>query len=82
MQALDRDEGKHAAVYYYILTGNNNNEFRLNKIEGNLYATKSFDRETKNEYNLVIIANNDPDFYVSEEEVIKMKELGETSANI
>ncbi|KAH1027486.1 hypothetical protein HUJ05_000983 [Dendroctonus ponderosae] len=76
VQALDRDEGKHAAVYYYILSGNKNSEFRLNKIEGNLYATKSFDRETKNEYNLVIIANNDPDFYTSEEEVIKMKDLG------
>ncbi|CAH1126852.1 unnamed protein product [Ceutorhynchus assimilis] len=76
VQALDIDEGKHAAVYYYILIGNENNAFKLNRATGNLYSMKSFDRETQDEYNLVIIANNDPDFYVTEEEIMEMEKLG------
>lgn len=76
VQALDRDEGKHATVYYYILTGNDKEAFKLNKATGNLYAMKSFDRETRDEYNLVIVANNDPDFYVTEEELMEMEKIG------
>ncbi|XP_076275389.1 cadherin 87A isoform X2 [Rhynchophorus ferrugineus] len=76
VRALDRDEGKHAAVYYYILMGNEDRSFTLNKATGNLYAAKSFDRETKDEYNLVIIANNDPDYYVTEDEIAEMEKQG------
>lgn len=56
--------------------GNENNAFKLNKATGNLYAMKSFDRETQDEYNLVVIANNDPDYYVTEEEIMEMEKLG------
>ncbi|KAL1508861.1 hypothetical protein ABEB36_003687 [Hypothenemus hampei] len=76
VQAMDRDEGKHATVYYYILTGNENGAFKLNKATGNLYAIKSLDRETQDEYNMVIIANNDPDFYMTEEQIMEMEKLG------
>lgn len=76
VRALDRDEGKHAAVYYYILMGNEDRSFVLNKATGNLYAAKSFDRETKDEYNLVILANNDPDYYATEEEISYMEKIG------
>ncbi|XP_066259350.1 cadherin-87A isoform X1 [Euwallacea similis] len=76
VQALDRDEGKHAAVYYYILTGNENGAFKMNKATGNLYALKSFDRESRDEYDLVIVANNDPNFYATEEKVVEMEKMG------
>ncbi|XP_060523658.1 cadherin-87A isoform X2 [Cylas formicarius] len=76
VRALDRDEGNHAKVYYYILKGNEDGSFNLNKATGNLYAAKSFDRELQNEYSLVIVANNDPDYYVTAEEISEMEEKG------
>ncbi|XP_017767839.1 PREDICTED: cadherin-87A isoform X2 [Nicrophorus vespilloides] len=68
VKALDRDEGKHAKVYYYMLAGDEDHAFRLDKLDGSLYTNKSFDREEKSEYNLFILANNDPDFYLTDED--------------
>lgn len=74
VQAIDKDEGKHAKVYYYILSGNEEKRFYLDKSDGSLYTNTSFDREEKSEYYLYIIANNDPDYYISPEERSKMSE--------
>lgn len=74
VQALDKDEGKHAKVYYYILSGNEEGGFYLDKSDGSLYTNKSFDREQKEEYDLFILANNDPDFFLSMEDRQKMTE--------
>ncbi|CAH0559618.1 unnamed protein product [Brassicogethes aeneus] len=90
VKALDRDEGTHAKVYYYILGGNEDGAFRLDKSEGSLYTSKSFDREEKDEYFLLILANNDPDFYltdadkskISEEEVMHDSSIAKVSVTI
>lgn len=62
VKALDRDEGSHATIYYYILSGDEDGSIYLDRTDGGLYANKSFDREQKEEYDLLIIANNDPNF--------------------
>lgn len=72
VQAIDKDEGKHAKVYYYILAGNEFGGFYLDKSDGSLYTNKSFDREMQDEYDLYILANNDPDYFLSSEEKQKM----------
>lgn len=72
VQAIDKDEGKHAKVYYYIYSGNEDGGFYLDKSDGSLYTNKSFDREVEDEYDLLILANNDPDFFLSPEEKNKM----------
>ncbi|CAG9836975.1 unnamed protein product [Diabrotica balteata] len=69
MIALDRDEGMHAKVYYYLISGNEDRPFFLDRIDGGLYANKSFDREEQSEYNLLIIATNDPNYVVPSEPV-------------
>ncbi|KAJ8974157.1 hypothetical protein NQ317_003207 [Molorchus minor] len=74
VKALDRDEGKHAKVYYYVLTGNEDDSFHLDRSDGGLYAKKSFDREQKAEYNLLVIANNDPTFHLTPEQISQMNE--------
>lgn len=56
------------------MKGNENSDFRLDKIEGYLYTNKSFDREIQDEYNLYIIATNDPDYYISPEDKEKLDE--------
>lgn len=67
MKALDRDEGTHAKVYYYLLWGNEDGAFTLDRSDGNIFTNKSLDREEKHSYNLFILANNDPDFYLTED---------------
>lgn len=74
VKALDKDEGKHAKVFYYILAGNEDNSFYIDKLDGSLYTNKSFDRETRDEYNLFILANNEPDFYLSDMDRSKMSD--------
>lgn len=68
VRALDRDEGKHARVYYYLLSGSEQGAFTLDKSDGSLYTNRSFDREQRAEYDLYILANNDPDFYLTNED--------------
>lgn len=64
--AIDRDAGKHAKIFYYIISGNENGRFSLDRTTGNIYTNASFDREDKNEYNLFIKASNDPQYYAPE----------------
>ncbi|XP_076686160.1 cadherin 87A isoform X2 [Andrena cerasifolii] len=63
--AEDKDEGRHAKVYYYIEAGNEDYAFYMDKSDGSIYANKSFDRETRDKYVLSILASNDPDIYIN-----------------
>jgi hypothetical protein len=64
--AADRDVGKHAKIYYYIISGNENGNFNLDRTTGSIYTNTSFDREETDEYNLRIKATNYPQYYPSE----------------
>jgi hypothetical protein len=64
--AIDRDAGKHAKIFYYIISGNENGRFNLDRTTGSIYTNASFDREDKSEYNLFIKASNDPQYYAPE----------------
>lgn len=46
-----------------------------------MYANKSFDREQKEEYNLLIIANNDPNYFPTIED-LQMDEIDRSKAKI
>lgn len=61
-------------VYYYLIMGNEEGAFHLDRTDGSIYTNKSFDREETDEYNLYILANNDPDFFLSQEDRDKMTE--------
>lgn len=52
--------------------GNEDRYFRLDRTDGSLYTDKIFDREEKDEYNLYILANNEPDFFLSAEDAQKL----------
>lgn len=51
------------------MSGNEDGAFNLDRSDGSLYANKSFDREHKAEYNLLVIANNDPNFFPKSEDL-------------
>ncbi|XP_046393425.1 cadherin-87A-like [Ischnura elegans] len=58
--AIDRDEGKYAKIYYYIIAGNEEGLFYIDRTEGILYANTTFDREKRDSYDVYIKASNDP----------------------
>ena len=53
-------------IYYFIKSGNENNEFFIDKSNGILYSNRSFDREKQSDYNLRIICSNDLKFHENE----------------
>ncbi|KAK9728307.1 Cadherin domain [Popillia japonica] len=68
VQAIDKDEGQHAKVYYYLLWADDDRPFYVDKTDGSIFTNKSFDRENQEEYDLYIFATNDDSFYMTNEE--------------
>ncbi|KAJ4434750.1 hypothetical protein ANN_23319, partial [Periplaneta americana] len=68
ISAMDRDVGKHAKIFYYIISGNEDGSFTLDRTTGSIYTNTSFDREKRDEYNLYIKATNFPQYFPSESE--------------
>lgn len=66
VQAIDQDDEPHAVIYYYIVLGNGNNSFKIDKKEGILYTNAVFDREEKELYSLYIHASNNANLNISE----------------
>lgn len=62
---------RSAAVYYYMLSGNENGAFYLDKLTGDLYTNKSLDREEVDVYLLYIQASADADLVITPDEVMK-----------
>ncbi|XP_028399925.1 cadherin EGF LAG seven-pass G-type receptor 1-like [Dendronephthya gigantea] len=58
IKALDEDVSTNAEVRYQIMSGNINDTFHLNGTSGVLTTTKSLDRETISQYNLVVNATD------------------------
>ncbi|XP_074605163.1 cadherin 87A [Brevipalpus obovatus] len=57
LTAIDRDE-IDKKVYYYIIDGNSDNAFFLEKTSGQLYSNTSFDREECQDFFLVVKASS------------------------
>ncbi|XP_063226687.1 cadherin-87A isoform X2 [Bacillus rossius redtenbacheri] len=79
VEAIDHDIGNHALVYYYIILGNDNNTFTINKLDGSIYTSIVFDREQEDSYELYIKATNDPNYYPTKEE---KSDLGRLKSDI
>ncbi|XP_055375511.1 cadherin-87A [Condylostylus longicornis] len=55
-------------IYYYLILGNADGAFYIDKTTGEIYTNKSLDRETTDSYTLYILASNKQDLYISEAE--------------
>jgi hypothetical protein len=89
IQALVHDLGHQDAnhnIFYYILLGNEEGAFYIDKISGDIFTNKSLDREETEVYTLYILASKKPDLHVSEEEIaqfsIKKLERDSTVAKV
>ncbi|KAI8521682.1 Cadherin-23 [Branchiostoma belcheri] len=63
-EAIDKDEGDNAIVFYFITGGNDGKFFLLDKETGILSVHRDLDRETKPVHTLLIKATSDADYEV------------------
>uniref|UniRef100_A0A182NLH4 Cadherin domain-containing protein n=1 Tax=Anopheles dirus TaxID=7168 RepID=A0A182NLH4_9DIPT len=56
------------SIYYYMLLGNEDGAFYVDKTSGDLYTNRSVDREENDAYVLYVLASKQSDLYVSEHE--------------
>ncbi|XP_071455526.1 cadherin-87A [Hetaerina americana] len=80
--AIDRDEGKYAKIFYYIIAGNEGGLFYTDRTEGILYANTTFDREKRDSYDVYIKATNDPDYNIYSPENEYFPNTGEQDPSI
>lgn len=66
IQAIIEDKTHIPDVYYYILNGNEDAAFYVDKITGDVFTNKSLDRETTDTYRLYILASKKPDLHISD----------------
>lgn len=75
IQAFVHDSGRLSdrdshAVFYYILMGNEDGAFYIDKITGDIFTNKSLDRESVDVYALFILASKTSDLHISEMELM------------
>uniref|UniRef100_H2ZT82 Cadherin domain-containing protein n=1 Tax=Latimeria chalumnae TaxID=7897 RepID=H2ZT82_LATCH len=58
MRATDRDAGENGKVEYYIIDGDLNGEFIIEKSSGVLSNSRILDREARSEYTLTVVAQD------------------------
>ncbi|UYV77678.1 hypothetical protein LAZ67_15001897 [Cordylochernes scorpioides] len=64
VEAIDRDIGDNAHVYYYILDSDGPGIFVIDKLTGEIRTDISLDREQRAQYHLVVKATSNPDYLV------------------
>ncbi|XP_071943757.1 cadherin-23-like [Antedon mediterranea] len=60
--AIDRDTDQYSQVYYYIVEGNSENYFSINKTTGEVSVNGELDREAKSSYRIVVKASSEVDY--------------------
>ncbi|ALC46335.1 Cad87A [Drosophila busckii] len=67
IQAASRSK-HNRDIFYYMLLGNEDGAFYVDKLTGDIYTNKSLDREQTDAYTLYILASIKSDLHISEEE--------------
>uniref|UniRef100_A0A182Y7D4 Cadherin domain-containing protein n=1 Tax=Anopheles stephensi TaxID=30069 RepID=A0A182Y7D4_ANOST len=61
-------DSPNPAIFYYMLLGNEDGAFYVDKTSGDLYTNRSIDREVNDMYVLYVLASKQSDLYISEHE--------------
>lgn len=75
IQAFVHDSGRLGerdshAVFYYILMGNEDGAFYIDKVSGDIFTNKSLDRESVDIYALFILASKKSDLHIDDMELM------------
>lgn len=65
IQAYIRDKDPNVHVYYYMLLGNENGAFYVDKRSGDVFTNRTLDREEIDTYHLYILASKKSDLHIS-----------------
>ncbi|ETN58359.1 hypothetical protein AND_010057 [Anopheles darlingi] len=65
-------DNPNPSIYYYVLLGNEDGAFYVDKTSGDLYTNRSIDREVNDMYLLYVLASKQPDLYISERDRIML----------
>lgn len=68
IQAAIKERDATTPIYYYMILGNENSAFYLDKNTGDLYTNLSLDREDVDTYHLYILASKKSDLHISDAE--------------
>lgn len=66
IQAFLRDKAPNVGVYYYILMGNEDGAFYVDKKSGDVFTNRTLDREIVNTYHLYVLASKKSDLHISQ----------------
>ncbi|XP_065199853.1 cadherin-87A [Planococcus citri] len=70
VQAEDADEGDNAKIFYYIIKGNEEGMFKLDRRDGSIYVLGVLDRERNTSHEFYIKATNNPNYNAAANEII------------
>lgn len=73
IQALVHESGREKEnhdIYYYVLLGNEDGAFYIDKTSGDVFTNKSLDREVVDMFALYILASKKSDLHISEMELM------------
>lgn len=65
IQAFLQNNNPDVNIYYYILLGNEEGAFYMDKTSGDVYTNKSLDRESTDMYSLYVLASKKGDFHMT-----------------
>lgn len=68
IQAIVHGVDTSHAIFYYILLGNDDGAFYIDKITGDVFTNKSLDREMVDMYELYVLASKKSDLHISDTE--------------
>lgn len=63
-----KEKDSNINIYYYMILGNENSAFYLDKNTGDIFTNQSLDREEIDIYHLYILASKKSDLHISESE--------------
>lgn len=64
VQASVNDKDPNTVTYYYIVKGNEQNNFYVDKTSGDLYTKQTIDREETDNFDLYILASEQSDLHI------------------
>lgn len=72
IQAIVHGTDMTHEIFYYILLGNEEGGFYIDKITGDVFTNKSLDRETVDMYELYVLASKKSDLHISDSERMEL----------
>lgn len=72
IQAIVHGTDMTHEIFYYILLGNEDGAFYIDKITGDVFTNKSLDREAVDMYELYVLASKKSDLHISDAEKMEL----------